>query len=160
MALNVKLADVVKPQSFGLSVKEDGPPGTTGDFRRLIVYTGWVAVTFKGSGGVTRETAVSFVPNGGGGVQTFNPGAVVQATVTASLSSFGEGPDVAAVDEASLDLESRTFPGVSGSPLVLILRARLAVQNGAFHAFSYQVTLLVDPTMLGMVLSLTKDTHP
>jgi hypothetical protein len=67
---------------------------------------------------------------------------------------------VAAVDEASLDLESRTFPGVSGSPLVLILRARLAVQNGAFHAFSYQVTLLVDPTMLGMVLSLTKDTHP
>jgi hypothetical protein len=69
---------------------------------------------------------------------------------------------VAAVDEASVALEdTRIFPGVARHPRILILRARLAAQDGAVHPFGYQVTLLIHPDLLGPVLSnTTRNTPP
>jgi hypothetical protein len=84
---------------------------------------------------------ISFVPRGDGLIQTFGePNRDVDDTlaiVSASLSSFGGEPDTAALDDASVNLEIRQFPGIGGQPRVLILRATLAAAGGAVHGFAY-----------------------
>lgn len=166
MALNVQIKDVVRPQSLDtLTVRRGGSFQTDADQRVLQVYTGWVAATHGAGNDLTRNTAISFVPlDGNRRVQTFNPGNVdlgqIEAVVTASLSSFGGDPDVAAVDRASVRLEPQTFGGVGGNPLVLVLRATLAAQDGAVHAFAYQVTVLAHPSLFDQVLTLDPPTTP
>lgn len=165
MTLNVELKDISNPQRLRtLTTRPGGTPGTFADQRLLIVYCGWIGATHGAGSDLTRNTAISFVPNEDGGVQTFKAGnqdlGDVEAIVTAGLSSFGDDPDVAAVDRVTVALETRTFPGVAGHPLVLILRATLAAQNGAVHAFNYQVTLLAHPSLLDAVLPLSPTAHP
>jgi hypothetical protein len=166
MPISVKLADVVHPQRLAaLTVREGGNPGASADRRLMIVHTGWVLATLEGGDdSITRATALSFVPNGDRKVQTYKPPTAdlggVQAVVAAALTSFGNDPDVAAVDEVSVALENRTFPGVAGEPLVLILRAKLAAQDGNVNRFGYQVTLLAHPDLLGPALTLSDETSP
>jgi hypothetical protein len=166
MAINVALGDVVSPQRLAMrGVREGGNPEADADARLMIVYTGWLEVTLGAGSTLFRDTAISFVPNELGQVQTFKPDnegdlGVVRAIVTASLSSFGSSPDTAAVDRASVFVEPRTFPGIAGSPRVLILRVRLAVADGAIHGVSYQVTVLANPLLLDTVLTLSDGATP
>ncbi len=74
-------------------------------------------------------------------------------TATAG-SSFGGDPDVAAVDRATVSLEPQTVGGIAGNPMVLVLRAPLAEQDGAVHAFAYQVRVLAHPSLFDQVLTL------
>jgi hypothetical protein len=126
----------------------------------MIVYTGWVGATHGAVADLTRDEVISFVPRGDGRIQTFGePNWDVDdalAIVSASLSSFGGEPDTAALDDASVNLEIRQFPGIGGQPRVLILRATLAAAGGAVHGFAYQVTVLVHPSQLGEVLRLPR----
>lgn len=165
MALNVRISDVTRPQSLAaLTTRRDGDPNAFADQRLLVTYTGWVGATHGAGDDLTRNTAISFVPLGGRDIQTFLPGnqdlGQVEAIVTASLSSFGDSPAVAAVDRASVELKPQTFGGVAGNPLVLILRATLAAHEGNVHAFAYQVTVLAHPSLFGDVLTLPASTAP
>jgi len=86
----------------------------------------------------------------------------VHAVVAASLSSSADEPDTAAVDNAQVALEPRSFSPVQGSPpaQVLILRARIAVAGGKIHGISYQVTVRAHPSQLVEELPLAGATHP
>jgi hypothetical protein len=165
MPLNVELKDITRPQrSATLTTRPGGTPGAFADQRLLLVFTGWVGATHSAGGDLTRNIAISFVANPDRTVQTFKSGnqdlGQVEAIVVAGLSSFGGDPDVAAVDQVTVGLEPRTFPGVGGQPLVLILRATLAAQDGSVHAFGYQVTVLAHPSLLDATLTLPASTHP
>jgi hypothetical protein len=166
VAINVELGDVVSAQRLAMrGIREGGSPEADADARLMIVYTGWLSVNLATGSNLHRETFVSFVPNGLGQIQTFKPDnegdlGVVQAVVTASLSSFGDSPVTAAVDRASVSIEPRQFPGEGGSPRVLILRARLAVSEGTIHAISYQVTVLANPLLLDKTLTLGDGATP
>jgi hypothetical protein len=171
MAINVQLGDVASPQRLAmLGVREGGDPAKDADRRLMIVHSGWMAGTFGVGGPLSRDTALSFVPNGPGttpgtvAIQTFKRGNVdvgaVEAIVSSALSSLAGRPEVAAVDHASMALEPRLFPGFDESHLVLVLRARLAAARGVINAISYQVTVLAHPTLVGDVLSLPSTTAP
>jgi hypothetical protein len=156
MAINVEAGDIVNVQRLAmLGTREGGDPQNDPDRRLMIVYTGWIGVTLGVGSPQQSQTAISFVPNGPGPsgqveIQTFKTPrqdqADVEVVVTASLSSFGSSPDVAAIDKASVSVEKLT--SFQGDPRVIILRARLSAAEGAVHGISYQVTVLVHPDML------------
>jgi hypothetical protein len=133
----------------------------------MIVYTGWVAVTFGGGGDLQRDLAIAFVPdridaNGDVEIQAFKPSSPdlgrVEAAVTVSLSSFGGDPDTAAVDEAAVSLTRQTH--LTGDPLVLVLNAALAAADGSIHGLAYQVTVLVHPDLLDGTVTVDRSETP
>jgi hypothetical protein len=160
MVISVRANSVVNPQRLAiLGIREGGDTQVDNDRRLMIVYTGWIAVTHSAVSALTRNRALSFVPNsfvGNGKVelQTFKERGPddppeAEAIITASLSSFGTSPDVAAVDEAEVSIEKMSH--LPGDPRVLVLRATLAVEEGSVNGISYQVTVLVHPKMIDTV---------
>ena len=168
MAIGVEAGDITNAQRLAmLGTREDGNPEAVADRRLMIVHTGWIGVTFGAGSNLERDTAISFVPNvvfnnGTAELQTFNPvnqdRPEVEAIVTASLSSFGNSPDTAAVDRAAVRL--RKIDALPGDPIVLVLEARLAAAEGAIHGVSYQVTVLAHPDMLGPTVVVNSNVSP
>ncbi len=71
----------------------------------------------------------------------------IQVAVCVSPAGFSDDDDeanVVSVDSASVELKSQTLPGVSGSPLCLLLSVDQAILNGRFHRIAYNVTVLSD----------------
>ncbi len=164
MPIRVRLRDVAQPQDLRVdATRSGGNPASDADRRALIVHTGWIGATFV-SDELAREEVISFVPLDNGEIQRFELGnqdlGNVTAVVTASLSSFADEPNTAAVDNATVRLEPRTFPGIEGSPQVLILRARVTVAGGKIHGISYQVTVRAHPSLLVETLDLPDSTQP
>jgi hypothetical protein len=108
--------------------------------RVMDVYSGWLTIDFRHDT-LTRDRVISWVPlNDTGKIQKYLGGKDGIVT-TASISSFGDAPEVAAVDRASTLLKD--VP-ISGEMLdgVLVLEVDVAVRAGALHRVAYQVTVL------------------
>jgi hypothetical protein len=77
-------------------------------------------------------------------IQPYQADDLLAVNVTAAPSSVADDDEanVAAVDFASVALESQSLPSVGGTPHCLVLRATVAALNATVHAFTYQVTVL------------------
>jgi hypothetical protein len=149
MAINIPLSDVVHPQVFrtvvgiGSGTKPDGSDAINSMV--MDIYTGWIVFNFNESNdNLIHDHVFSFIPLGagtGGNVtlQDYTGGA--GAIVSASISSFGDRPAVAAVDFATVKVVTHSFPGHVPAQ-VLLLDASVAVQDGSLHRIAYQVTAL------------------
>jgi hypothetical protein len=109
----------------------------------MDVYTGWLTFTYEA--GLPHEHVVSFVPLGTGTGSNLDlqgyVGGIQSAIVSASVSSFADDPDLAAVDLASVKLAiNHNFLGFTAN--VLVLDASVAVSSGKLHRVAYQVTVL------------------
>jgi hypothetical protein len=130
----------------------------------LDVYTGWLVFDFdEPSDNIRRDQVISWVPlgtktsSGAFEVQTYPEGA--DAVVTASLSSFGDGASVAAVDGALIEIKKQPLPGRTVDP-VLVLIADVAVSQGGLHRVSYQVTVLANTKERGQEFRGQVDSIP
>lgn len=150
MAINIPVRDVAGAQHLRCVVRgEIGDPRigrtTIGDLA-MDVYTGWLVFQYeRDDPGNTK--VISFVPLGTKfgtnlDIQTYSAG-VTSAIVSASVSSFADDPDLAAVDRASVKLLTHNFPGLAPVQ-VLVLEADVAVTSGKLHRVSYQVTVLAN----------------
>jgi hypothetical protein len=132
----------------------------------MDIYTGWILLGYDNTSSVlVRDSFDSFVPLGpekGGKipVQQYPLGAT--AIVSASISSYGRGPDTVAVDSGrvgvkhfkALDSASAlpATPLGSGGADLLVLTVDFAISEGFFNRIAYQITVLapvpshVDPT--------------
>jgi hypothetical protein len=108
----------------------------------MDVYTGWLMFTYEA--GLPHEHVISFVPLGTGVGTNLDlqgyVGGIQSAVVSASVSSFADDPDLAAVDMATVKLVNHNFLGFSAN--VLVLDASVAVSGGKLHRVAYQVTVL------------------
>ncbi len=157
--INVMVADVFNPQRVAiLGTREGGDPQAERDRRLMIVYTGFIAVTHGAGNSLSRNTALSFVPfsdeDGNFMLDTFKarrPDDPPEAEIalTAALASFGSSPEVAAIDRAAVSIQQQNQ--LTGDPRVLVLRLSLAAHDGAIHSISYQVTVVVHPSMIDSV---------
>lgn len=89
------------------------------------------------------------VVDGASGTSTQPEPAIISTTITAAPSIVADDDDeanVAAVEDASIDLAKQSLPGVAGMPKCLVLRAKLALLNVVIHAITYQVTVLTRET--------------
>jgi hypothetical protein len=109
----------------------------------MDIYTGTCAFDFSSGAfdGPLRDTLVSLVPLGthtGQDVDLQNYPGPVEAIISASMTSFGDEPTGAAVDGATVKLETHTFPGFQAN--VLVIHAEIGVESGNLHRLAYQVT--------------------
>ncbi|MCW4352442.1 hypothetical protein ONR57_03900 [Hoyosella sp. YIM 151337] len=92
-----------------------------------------------------REELTSYLPVAATTINSYETASqILDVTVTAAPSSVADDDDeatVAAVDSASVSLRPQTLPGVSGSPLCLVFRARVAAHKATIHAITYQVAI-------------------
>ena len=156
MVIHVPTKSVVLPRHLAAYVFADRD---TNNRVKMEIYTGWVAVNFYvGDEGVRRAEVATFVLLDNQLIQPYLDEDLLDVTVTAAPSSVADDDDeanVAAVDDASVELEPQSFPGVGGNPQCLILRATVAACNATVHAFTYQVTVLtrsredLDPLKIG-----------
>jgi hypothetical protein len=142
---SIPIGDVDGAQHLRCVVSSGKPDSKGSPTLDLVmdVYTGWLTFTHA-SNDFAQANVVSFVPLGTGtgtnvDIQNYVGGA--SAIVSASISSFADDPDLAAVDRARVKLTTHNFPGFTGQ--VLVLNASVAVQEGKLHRVSYQVTALV-----------------
>ncbi len=148
MAIIVPLANVVNPRSLAVRVGLS-PMSTTP--AALQIYTGTVIFEFIQQDSLTRTQVESFVPlDTNFNVQSYPvpPSAI---TVVGSLTSLDveDTTYIGAIDTVTVDVEPRSFPGIAGSPQVLILKGSAAVRNGGVGRIAYQVTVLTDLSTLG-----------
>ena len=149
MAIHIPLRDVARPQFFRTVVGVGGRtnPDGSDDIRNTVmdIYTGWIVFDFhEGNDNLINDHVFSFIPLGPGTgnnvtLQNYTGGA--GAIVSASISSFGGRPAVAAVDFATVKLVTHSFLGIPPTQ-VLLLDASVAVQDGSLHRIAYQVTAL------------------
>jgi len=132
-----------------------------------LFHHGWILLGYDNTSSDTlvQDSFDSLVPLGGakGGtipVQQYPLGAT--AIVSASISSYGRGPDTVAVDSGrvgvkhfkALDSASAlpATPLGSGGADLLVLTVDFAISTGVFNRVAYQITVLapvpshVDPT--------------
>lgn len=145
--IRVPLKNIVRPTH--LSVFAFSSFGSNARVR-MDVFSGWLGVNFRGDGGsVHRDDCKSFLVTASKDVFTLGTEAeLIAATVTVTPSSVADDDDeanVAAVDSASVRLEKQAFPAISGNPLCLVLRAKLAALNVTLHGVTYQVVVLSKP---------------
>jgi hypothetical protein len=142
MAVHIPIGDVNLPKHLATFVFTD--PGMR-DQAKMEVYTGWVGVNFSPGGTtVSREEFVSFVPIRDLTIQPYMEDDLLDYTVTVALSAVATVEDeanVAAVDRASVQIESQT--GIGGIVNCLVLRVRLAALHVTLHGIAYQVTVLM-----------------
>jgi hypothetical protein len=118
----------------------------------MDIYTGCCVFEFSGD---HRDPLISLVPLGlhGAGpdvdIQSY-PGAV-EAIISASMTSFGDGPDGAAVDGAVMKLETHSFPGFPPAN-VLVIHAELGAIGGTLYRMAYQVTVFAQTRENGQEL--------
>jgi hypothetical protein len=150
MAINIPLQNVVHPQFFrtvvGGGTGFTNPDGSDGIRNTVMdIYTGWIVFDFNETHDtLIHEHVFSFIPLGpgsGGNVTLQNYTGGAGAIVSASISSFGRRPAVAAVDFATIKLVTHSFSGVLPAQ-VLLLDASVAVQDGSLHRIAYQVTAI------------------
>jgi hypothetical protein len=122
---------------------------TQGEFNSVAqpvvmdIYTGTCAFDFSSGSfdGPLRDNLVSLGPLGtltGSDVDLQNYPGPVEAIISASMTSFGDEPTGAAVDGATVKLESHTFPHFQAN--VLVINADIGVEAGNLHRLAYQVT--------------------
>lgn len=158
----IPVGNVVEPQHLrsivvGQVPNPNQPPRPPEVFANGIVmdiYTGWVMCDYASSGFVQDEI-ISFVPLGKS-VDNFtlqgypkNPLApsdakdlgVLYGTAIAyaSMASFGHSPTVAALDSATVKVKPQNVSGVTTN--VLVLSAKIGVDDGTLHRIAYQVTV-------------------
>jgi len=149
MAINIPLRDVVHPQVFRTVVGSGSgtnPDGSDAIHSMVMdIYTGWIVFDFNESNdNLIHDHVFSFIPLGpgtGGNVTVQNYTGGAGAIVSASISSFGRRPAVAAVDVATIKLVTHSFSGIQPAQ-VLLLDASVAVQDGSLHRIAYQVTAI------------------
>jgi hypothetical protein len=124
-----------------------------------LFHHGWILLGYDNTSSDTlvQDSFDSLVPLGGakGGtipVQQYPLGAT--AIVSASISSYGRGPDTVAVDSArvgvkhlyALDSDSGAlFPATRlapGGADLLVLTVDFAISTGVFNRVAYQITVL------------------
>jgi hypothetical protein len=148
MTIKVPLSNVVNPQSLAVRVGL-APMSTTP--AALQIYTGTVAFEFPRGDSLGHTQVESFVPlDASFNVQSY-PVPPTAITVVGSLTSLDvqDTTYIGAIDTVTVDLEPRSFPGIGGSPQVLILKGTAAVRNGGVARIAYQVTVLTDLSTLG-----------
>lgn len=160
MAIKIPVRDVAGAQHLRCLVRGPVKPDDSTNIVDLVmdVYTGWLTFTYEA--GLPHENVISFVPLGTGtgtnlDIQNYVGGA--SAIVSASISSFAADPDLAAVDRASVKLQTKNLPGVLPVQ-VLILDASVAVSEGKLHRIAYQVTVLVTAKEPSRALAELADT--
>jgi hypothetical protein len=148
MDIIVPLRDVVAAQHQRCLVRGEinnpSGPNTIGDLV-MDVYTGWIMFEYE-QDDPGHDHVMSFVPLGTGSgtkLDIVNYVGGVSAIVSASVSSFADAPDLAAVDKAKVLLKTHEFKGVPPAR-VLVLDASVAVTEGKLHRVSYQVTVLAN----------------
>jgi hypothetical protein len=67
------------------------------------------------------------------------------------MTSFGDGPDGAAVDGAVMKLETHSFPGFPPAN-VLVIHAELGAIGGTLYRMAYQVTVFAQTRENGQEL--------
>jgi hypothetical protein len=143
MAINVPVKNITLPQHLAAFLFTDR---TTNNRTKMEVYTGWVGVNFYGGdGSVHREQAVSFVLLDNLVIQPYKEDDLLDVTVTVAPSAVADDDDeanVAAVDDASVQIEPQTFAGVGGTVHCLVLRTTVAALNATLHEITYQGTVL------------------
>jgi hypothetical protein len=146
----IPLRDVAKPQHLRCFTRGEMKNADGSLFFGDVVmdvYTGTLAFTFD-SADISRTTVRSFVPLGDPGpngweIQNYISGRV-KPIASASLASFASDPDLAAVDAASVRLQTKNFRGQRPAQ-VLVIEAQVAVAGGRLHRIAYQVTALSRP---------------
>ena len=163
MPLFVPIKSVVRPTHLEAFVFRNR---TSNDRVKMEVYAGWVTFTFDGDDDppIDRDTLVTFLPVAPNTVRTFRDQSdLIDVTVTAAVSAAADYDDeanVEAVDFATVRLEPQVFGGVSGQPLCLVLRVRLAALAAKLHGVAYQVTVLTGGREDGDLLELDGDERP
>ena|SRR5215211_766023 len=164
MATHVSIKDVKSPQHLEAFVIADVSKFPSREsLAKMEVYTGWVIVGHQSGSGIVREEFVSFLPfDTALHVQQYNPGDVLDFTVTAAPSSVTDQEEehVTAVDSARVRLEPQVFPGVGGNPNCLVLRAAVAGLRSTVNLITYQVTVLTKLASINQPLPLGPDTKP
>jgi hypothetical protein len=144
MTINVPVKDIVEVQHIRAPFLND--PHAAFANMELEFYTGWITFDFSSpDDGIRRDQVKCLVPlhpaTASGTIVQDYPNGVAGAIVTASISSFGRTPSVAAVDAAAVQLvNGLAFPGSTRSALVL--EADVAVADGHLNRIAYQVTVL------------------
>lgn len=132
----------------------------------MDIYAGWLQFyMFTFWGEFQPATFVSFVPlstktGNKFDLQSYPEGGSVIAS--ASLSSFADNPNVAAVDAARATLSDQNLPQFPAVTLPL-LSVDLAVEGGVLHRYAYQVTVLTPTTgakLLANVVQADADQAP
>jgi hypothetical protein len=161
MAINIPVRDVAGAQHLRCLVRGPVKPDDSTNIVDLVmdVYTGWLTFTYQA--GLPHENVISFVPLGTGtgtsqNIQGYVGGA--SAIVSASISSFADDPDLAAVDRATVKLVTKDFAGLLPAQ-VLVLDASIAVGEGKLHRIAYQVTVLVTAKEPPRALAELNDTR-
>ncbi len=157
MGLFVALKDVVNAQDLHLPYVAPSASGQP-QVNHLIFYTGWLPFNHQSSSFGTNDVA-SFVPNQDGTLDIL-PEDMTDAIVTASLTSFLDDPDTAAVDRAAVHVKQFQFPGLGGSQSVLVLDAALAVNGGSVRRLAYQVTVHWPVAKIPQRISIDPGSHP
>jgi hypothetical protein len=162
MAINIPLRDVAGAQHLRCLVRGPVKPDNPTNIVDLVmdVYTGWLTFTYE-QDDPANDHVFSFVPLGTGtstnlDIQSYVGGA--SAIVSASISSFADDPDLAAVDRATVKLVTKNFAGLLPAQ-VLVLDASIAVGEGKLHRIAYQVTVLVTAKEPPRALAELNDTR-
>jgi hypothetical protein len=122
----------------------------------MDIYTGCCVFEYGGD----RDPLISLVPLGLHGqgpdvdIQSYPgvPGSgTVEAIISASMTSFGDDPDGAAVDGAVMKLETHSFPGFPPAN-VLVIHAELGANGGNLYRLAYQVTVFAQTRENGLEL--------
>jgi hypothetical protein len=146
-AIDLSVEDVTGAQHHRFlvrgQIRNPSGPATIGDLV-MDVYTGWLVFTYeRDDPGIIQ--VLSFVPLGTGSGANLDlqgyPGGASAAIVSASMSSFADDPELAAVDTAKVKLATANFQGLPPAQ-VLVLDVSIAVTEGRFHRVAYRVTVL------------------
>jgi hypothetical protein len=161
MTIFVRALDVVQPQHIEYVVPAANlVNGTEVVFdqatRMARIYTGWLRAEHGAGDDPTDQDFVSFVLFGertqdGLWLTSPTPPQILlypvistelwTAAVTVSVSAFGNDPDAVSVRSATVGLEEAQFPGVAGTRMILVLRVRVAAEDGALKGVAYQATV-------------------
>ncbi|MFJ4585674.1 hypothetical protein [Streptomyces echinatus] len=117
----------------------------------IETYTGWVQCDVDIAAPTLHFRMKTFLPILPGTVRFYSndsddqPGSIVDSTVVASpgaMAPYEDEANVFAVDAADVRLEAQTFGGIAGSPLCLVLKARLSLLNCHMYNYTYSVQVI------------------
>jgi hypothetical protein len=159
----IAINDVQIPGHVEWPIKGAGPQGES-DFL-FEVYTGNVVMHFPGGSQVTRKDFSIYLPLRDNTIRTYgdNRKVAFESAVLVTPIGFQAKEDeefLCSVDAWELAIVPRTFPGVGGKPMCLVLNFSLAIMNGNLFRIGYNVTLSTPRGLKLDSLDLKPDASP
>jgi hypothetical protein len=161
------LQQVNDPTHLSFIGIEPGVPPAQDTSIAIEIYAGNIAVQFENNDGmivprndtclipIDKTTLVSYPLSD-------QDSKLVEITTCVSIANFTTAEDEAnlvAVNSAFVKLERQSFPGVSGSPLCLVLHVHLAVLNSNIRSIAYNIAVK-GPRGRKIISDLNADTAP